>query len=350
MKAELTLIPTISINPSKICLFNELHWEPIRPSRQHTPMPLEYYTNQSDRIINSSRTANGIVSKNARRKMSNALDYLLLMASPKSGQLPKTGKKFQFRIVFITLDLPSKQIHTDNVIKSKCLNSFLIELTRYHNVRNYIWRAEKQKNGNIHFHLIIDKFILYNELRKRWNRIVNKLGYVDRYAENQKEFHKDGFRLRPELTTKWTAKQQYQAYLTGIKSHWTSPNSTDIHSVKFIQNIKSYISKYLTKNEKKKNPTDDKCEDITSQIGRLWGCNTDLSNIKGARLQVDSEISEALTHILKSTKCQVYDTEYFSVYSIDINQLANHSPTILFKYFTQYLKEKFNYSSQLYLG
>ena len=65
----------------------------------------------------------------------------------------------QYKLTFITLTLPSKQIHSDNEIKSKCLNQFLIELKKNHSVSRYIWKAEKQENNNIHFHIIADKFI-----------------------------------------------------------------------------------------------------------------------------------------------------------------------------------------------
>jgi hypothetical protein len=350
MKPTLTLIPTISINPSKITLFNEILWEPVKPTRRRLILPFFDHIPTPNRITTLSKDTRGKVSKNAKRKMTTALDYLLLMASPQAGTIPKSGKKFMFRIAFITLDLPSQQIHTDNEIKKLCLNSFLLELTRYHNVKNYLWRAEKQKNGNIHFHLIIDKFVLYNVLRKRWNRIVNKLGYVDRYRNNQQNFHADGFRPRPELFQNWPEVNQRKAWLEGMRTNWSCPNSTDIHSCKFIQNLKNYVCKYLTKNEKEKNPEESTKPGLPNQQGRIWGCNFDLSNIKGARLQVDNEISEALKTLIDKTKCQVYSTEYFSVYSINIADLAKFSPSVLFQYFSSYLLQTFNYNSQLFFG
>src|SRR3972149_9919788 len=138
---------------------------------------------------------------------------------------------YQKRITFITLTLPSNQIHTDNVIKSKCLNQLLIEMSRYHKVEQYIWRAEKQKNGNIHFHILADRYIFWSDIRNRWNRIVNKLGYVDRYKDEQKKFHKDGFQVRQELTGKWTVESSKKAFIKGKRLNWNDPNSTDIHSI-----------------------------------------------------------------------------------------------------------------------
>lgn len=348
MRAELTLIPKLTIHPDKICTYNEIHWSPSKPSKEHLTLGDGTRVSQADRIKDSKRTANGMVSKNAHRKISKALDYLLLMASPQTGYIPKSGKKFAFRIAFVTFVLPSKQIHSDNEIKRTLWNSMLIELTRYHGIKNYLWRAEKQKNGNIHFHLIIDKFVKYDELRKRWNRITNKLGYVDRYRENQKEWHKNGFRVRENLLKNWPLEKQYEAYKKGVKCDWTSPNSTDIHSVKYISNLKNYVQKYMTKNEGTAENELTNCEKFAQQTGRIWGCNESLSGIEGARLDVDNEISQALKNVVEKTGCRFYEDTYFSVFYIDMRQLAENSPDILFKYFSEYLLTRFNYSSQMY--
>jgi hypothetical protein len=349
MKAELTLIPKLTIHPDKICAWNEINWSPEKPRKENLCLADGTKVSQADRIKDSSRSANGLVSKNAHRKISKAIDYLLLMASPQTGYIPKSGKKFSFRIAFVTFVLPSKQIHTDNEIKRMLWNSMLIELTRFHGVKNYLWRAEKQKNGNLHFHLIIDKFVKYDELRKRWNRITNKLGYVDRYRERQKEYHKNGFQVRNELLKNWPEDKQKKAWLEGVKSNWSSPNSTDIHSVKYISNLKNYVQKYMTKNENDDKLGNVKDLGVLSQGGRIWGCNEMLSDIKGARLEVDNEIEKALTDVINKTGCRRFQDTYFSVYYIDMRQLQENSPDLLFKYFSQYLLTRFNYSNQLVL-
>jgi hypothetical protein len=350
MKAQLTLIPKITIHPDRINLYNEIHWDPVRPKREKLFLPENYIINKCDRIIDSKRTASGLVSNNASRKIKRALDYFLLMAAPTKAVIPKTGKSFTFRLVFVTFDLPSKQIHDDNTIKEQILNQMIIELVRYHGVKNYIWRAEKQKNGNIHFHLIIDKFIMYNILRKRWNRICNKLGYVDRYRDNQEEYHKNGFRVRKELLTKWTEEQQRKAWIEGKKTNWSSPNSTDIHSVKHIYKLKDYITKYITKNpDKSQLKPDNNNQDILVK-GRIWACSQNLSNIKGFDTEIDNEITEELKKIEKLEKIYQYSDTYFSIKYIDIQMLQKHSPNVLFIYFARYMAERFDYNMQLATG
>jgi hypothetical protein len=346
----LTLIPQATIHPDKIILTNRLEWSEGRKSTYRPTSGQEFFTSQSDRIIHSSRSAGGDISKNAKRKVIRALDYLLLMASDKKGYIPKSGKHFSFRLAFVTFTLPSIQRHTDNVIKKTLWNQMLIELCKYHNVKNYLWRAEKQKNGNIHFHLIIDKFVLYSELRKRWNRICNKLGYVDEYAKIQKTWHNNGFRVRTELLQKWSKEQQYKAWLTGVKSDWTSPNTTDIHSVKNIRNIKDYVSKYLTKAiEDKDKKTKAQLEKLVV-VGRIWSCNQELSDIKGAVMEIDTEISEELKKITELSHCNKFEDTYFSIYYVTLADLVQFKSTVLYNYFAEYMVRHFNYSSQLFFG
>ena len=50
-------------------------------------------------------------------------------------------------------------------------------------MENYVWRLEFQGNGNVHYHIVTDSYIDYFFALKIWNRIINKLGYVDAYQE-----------------------------------------------------------------------------------------------------------------------------------------------------------------------
>lgn len=393
MDKKFSVLPCISINPQSICTYSEIIWDGPRPARKKLSLPLESYLgalsisidgkkDPADKFLNSSRSAEGKISKVAKRKMGKALDYLLLMSQDKTVTIPRSGKKFAFKIAFVTFDLPSEQIHTDNEIKEKLWNSMLIELTRYHQVKHYLWRAEKQKNGNIHFHLIIDKFVPYDVLRRRWNRITNKLGYVDRYRDNQLKWHSGGFTPRPELFKRydnkthryvdnWTLEKQRKAYEEGMAHNWSSPNSTDIHSIRNILNLRAYVAKYVTKpapGTEEKSPehqmqlallSAQEREEIQRKErelfenfkvqGRIWGCNQDLSDIKGAQEYIDSQIEQALKQTVAATKCHSYSGDYFTVYYIDTAQLQKHSPDVLFQYFASYLLKKFNFSAQLSL-
>ena len=357
MKRELTLIPKIKIHPSKIITFNEIHWSPAPPSRNKSYNSESSFIQVevdgkielkqvSNAFLNSSRQGNGILSKQATKRLKLAIEYLLLLNRPQNGKTGNTGRHYNKKITFITLTLPSKQIHTDNEIKAKCLNQFLIEISKYNYVSNYVWRAEYQKNGNIHFHILVNKYVCWRDLRYRWNRIINKLGYVDRYQESMKEWHKDGFKIRTELLAKWDEKAQLKAYKEGLKTDWKSPNSTDIHSIQNITNIKAYLTKYLTKTEQQKSQEHLEEQPTKKEIGRTWGASVIISNIKGAITEIDQNIENHLKHIEKHFPENIFKTDYFTVIDIDIKMLERMKLNALTDLFHKYLLNQFNYSHQ----
>lgn len=346
VKSQLILIPTIVVHPHQINYYNQVVWHPKKNKTSYDQNSEISEFRRHAHLLDSKRTPAGNVSKIAKRKITKAIDYLLLFASDKKVTAIKSGRKFNFKIAFITLTLPSQQIHSDNEIKRKCLNSFLIELSKYENVHNYIWRAEKQKNGSIHFHIIIDKFVHWNDIRNRWNRIVNKLGYVDRYRASMKEFYKDGFKVRNELIKNWSEVKQRASYKRNLETGYHSPNSTDVHSIKQIHNLTHYFIKYLTKNENNPKDQTSKEEEKHKQTGRIWGASRNLQNIKGASIILDSELQTELETIIAETNCKAYTSDYFSIFYIDFQKLNSSGGNTIFQRFAEYLVNEFDYNYQ----
>jgi hypothetical protein len=203
-------------------------------------------------------------------------------------------------------------------------------LSRKWKVNNYIWRAERQANGSIHFHIVSDRFIPWNELRNVWNRCQQALGYVTRYRENQVLWHRGGFRCHEELLPKWPRAQQIKAYRDGVLHDWASPNSTDIHSIKLISDVKAYFKKYMTKSGQS--------SDIE---GRLWGCSQNLSRISGARVAVYNRIHEDLDRIQHDKSIRVFSSDFYTVIFITILQLTALGCTELLLVWEEFLLSRF---------
>lgn len=357
MNNKYCLIPKIKIHPSKIITYNEIHYFDFKPSREKKEFgntslitvekdgKLEL-KRVSNTFLNSSRQGNGVLSKAAKKRLTLAIEYFLLLNKPDTGKTGNTGRHYKNKITFITLTLPSKQIHTDNEIKSKCLNQFLIELSKYHKVSQYVWRSEYQKNGNIHFHILTNRYIFWNDIRNRWNRIINKLGYVDRYRDNLKEYHKNGFQVRADLLKTWPLEQQKKAYAEGLKTDFHNPNSIDIHKIDNISQIQKYLTKYLTKEEQSKQPNLNSQSEELKGIGRTWGASIILSNIKGASAEIDSEIEEHLKTIEEHFNSQIFRSDYFTVIDITIEMIEQLKLFDLSGLFYRYLFKQFNHAHQ----
>jgi hypothetical protein len=272
----------------------------------------------------------GRISPIAKRKISRAVDYLTHIVPRKTYFHPGNGRKGDFFLNFITLTLSSEQIHSDNEIKSHLLEPFLNTCRQKWQVISYIWRVEKQKNGNLHIHLITDRFIPWNELRNCWNMHQQKLGYITRYRDNQMEWHRSGFRFRPELSEKMSNARQYHAYKEGINNQWSNPNSTDVHGLRKINDARAYLTKYITKS--------DQSDDIE---GRLWGCSSNLVRIRGAEIFADGSASAEIDKLLSDPRCRFYKGDYFFIITYKNNLLYCGAFPILLEELETFIRAHF---------
>src|SRR5699024_11871910 len=63
----------------------------------------------------------------------------------------------------------------------------------------------------------------------------------------------------------------------GNKTNWSNPNCTDVHSVKNVKNLASYMAKYLTKDLCDEEQGGIIAESAKELKGRLWFCSRSLS-------------------------------------------------------------------------
>lgn len=123
--------------------------------------------------------------------------------------------------VFLTLTLPAPQQHDDRELHRRALMPYIQRLRRSYGIENYFWRAEAQENGNLHYHLLIDRFVAKELLTADWNRTLAPLGYIQRFAETNghpdppsTEVHRIKEKIRDKTTGKWRPVDPV-AYLLG---------------------------------------------------------------------------------------------------------------------------------------
>lgn len=223
---------------------------------------------------------NGYMSPATRRRVRGIIEnYLTAIQLNTSMQFPedKSFPSSEVYPTFLTLTLPCVQHHCDNEIKEKCFLRFVEYLVGDKEkgasgwgVKNYIWCAETQKNGNIHFHLIIDRAILATRVNQVWNKFIDRLGYVDRFRNTQEYIFERGFYPRKDQlnsfieiertkcratsqkfnlleTRKAGVKKLKERYENGVASNWSNPPSTNILKINSVKKLTAYITKYMTK-------------------------------------------------------------------------------------------------------
>lgn len=248
--------------------------------------------------LNKGFKQNINLSKTSIKKIINACQWLEFIAKRKTYKT-KNGKTIKYKIQFITLTLSSKQIHTDGEIVKECLGNFLNECRNNYEMNNYIWRAERQKNGNIHFHIITDCGLNYWRLLRIWNRAQNKLGYIDRFKEEN-------------------PNSEYA-------------NSVDTKKIFNTGKVERYVTKYLTK-PSIKDTEESKIENEFKKLNcRNYSMSYSLSRFKEFRKEVNELANLTYQHARLVSK--EVNKEFCSYIPIDINRIAG-----LWKFITNEIK------------
>lgn len=181
-------------------------------------------------------------------------------------QLEKDKKK----LVFITLTLSSTQFTSDLEVKKQLLKPFIRFLREKKGCRNWLYKCERQKNGRIHFHIIIDKYIKKEEIREAWNRLQEKEGYLAEYQ---------------------------------VKYGKLSAPSTEIKLVRNQAQCERYIAKYIAKDD----------EDATIE-GAVWSSSVSVATLDFFNFAETEEVNEAINEACVSGKIKYFKNDTFVVY------------------------------------
>jgi hypothetical protein len=162
----------------------------------------------------------------------------------------------------------------------------------------YYWVAEKQQNGNIHFHILTDKFVDWKWIRKAWNTRLETLGYISEFK---------------------------------AKHGHNNPNSTDVEDIRSLAKSAVYVTKYTTK------------IDQQGKIqGRLHGECDLLKLCAKVSTKMRDEFQKQLDYLVQYNALEEITNDYSRIY-ISTNKtplqdiLKTHAP-YLHNYFTDAVK------------
>lgn len=339
-----------SIRPDKIVFYKNFvkKIEPIatikNPISKETNKLMEKWGLKSVKQPETNKH-NFNISKKAGERIREKITWLYTLAKKQTVTTHKGKILSDFKMSFITLTIPSTQKHKSSEITKDCLNQFITELAEKHNLKNYVWRLEFQKNGNIHYHIACDIFINYLECKRVWNRIIEKKGYISDYAqkfekmnfnEYYKIYHKIGVEDYKELRGR---------YNVGLATHWREPNTVDTRNVSSSKKISYYISKYITKNSNQQpNPIIEERDGNSGNI-RLWFCSRSLSKLTKIDIFLD-EVCDLTDNIFDNLQdFQTYIHDYCKVLYFNISGQLNSVKRSFWELFNNYAKENNYYCS-----
>jgi hypothetical protein len=142
------------------------------------------------------------LSKQAKKSMNNCFAWLQIISNKKRVYSKKEKKSFTFQLSFIDLTLPTVQKHSDEYIKKHMLSPFLKWMQRSWSCNSYIWKAEVQNEGNLHFHITTNKFIHWKSIRTKWNRILSAHGYCKVFQDGTNDKGNAATRIKAVINPK----------------------------------------------------------------------------------------------------------------------------------------------------
>lgn len=217
------------------------------------------------------------LSANSKRKLERKLDWLLALTARHTGNVADRDYVLRNNCAVITLTLSDLQYHSDKYIKRQMLNIFLTELRKEYLNVSYIWKAEAQESGNIHFHIIVNQFVCHEWVREKWNKIQNDNGYIKKYNHEND-------------------KKKYP--------------STEAKGCQNVHDVRSYLLKYVSKT------------DCGREIeGRLWSCSHDLTGFNVLDLELSREQYISLEKAVTDKKVTKHEFDYAVMYKGDFRLL-----------------------------
>jgi hypothetical protein len=283
-----------------------------------SPESISYYSicenKNYGRMIKSQLKDFNIISRETAVAMREKIKWFLFCSKTRKFWCVDEKKWIWMKAAMITLTLASPQNLTDTEVKKRCLNHFLTVMREKYKIRNYIWRAESQQNGRIHFHILINKFWDWRIIRKLWNHILDINGLLSWYQQN---YNND------------------------------NPNSVDIHSLKRIRNIVAYVTKYLTSDkdtlcnassEPETNVYLNGIWDIASKRrvieGKKYGCCVFLYSIKNYVNIITNRFNDFINIINQKFSNRIKKFDYSTLVEVTPFEWKNFAPEIAFEFFS----------------
>lgn len=278
--------------------------------REHSPN-----LNRGFRTLGVSRATRAKIAKHA---------HVLCNLSRRRTIRAASGKFIDHQVSFITLTLPAEQRHEDHYITREVLGTFLDKCRKLGFFENYLWRAEKQGNGNIHYHIMTDSYAPFSLFRRVWYVALRKYGYLQDYQRKFQNMSFEEYREQP-FNANASPTTVAARYARGRRNDWQEPPCIDVEFVNGSSGVSRYVSKYVSK-------ADDSGDLHVS--GRCWGASQSVSMATKV-FTTDPELSQFWYNAgAELMKRKVIAKDFFSYCLFNLHSLAAWFPDV-----RQYIKK-----------
>lgn len=226
------------------------------------------------------RTAyRGTMSQGARKRLTKSLTLMAMATKPMWIHNPVTDRLQHHHLSFVTLTIA----HNKNLASPWCyanlLAPFLQWLRDTKDVKCYVWKCEKQKRGQIHYHIVIPNFIIHTEIRRKWNGLQRKAGLLEEYALKHGHY-------RPPSTEIKAKKPNEMKYLVKdiVKEMAKSVDAWELEIADKVDEELAFDELNIPRGRdfehRRRAEIERRLEERVSLEGKTWDCSLNLSRAK----------------------------------------------------------------------
>lgn len=216
---------------------------------------------------NLNKDGDGTMSYHTRLSIRKAGSIFRMRMAESHGHGEKGKKQKYLRGCFMTLTIAGM----DEVVDSKKGYSKLIKkaiqwLMYRYDIRDYLWRFEWQERGQGHWHILVDRFVVQDEVRKYWWGLLQEMDMTKSFNE---------------------------------KHDFIPASCCRVQGIRSDSKLDNYLWEYFYKSDQSKKPTE----------GRWWGASENLKKSPLPILPVDEGFDQRMTWAAIDGRADVLDVE-----------------------------------------
>jgi hypothetical protein len=257
--------------------------------------------------LQQKKQYSGGVTQGARKRISKAVTIMSQAIKPGWVTNPATGEMFYHKFSFITLTIANNNNITARQAYDDLFSHFLDWFTRTIGVKTYIWKAELQTRGQIHYHIVSPALIHYKDLQGKWNQLQRAAGLLDEFAKEHGHFNPPSTHIKETKNVKNTDRY----ILKELNKQLAAAQVAAI----------SKVNELLAAGELEPSLAEEKIEEIKAEkictIGKIWGCSENLSGVGYFVTPADSVHEEMIAQWEKDGWVRVIREDFFTMVFCD---------------------------------
>jgi hypothetical protein len=244
---------------------------------------------------NRQNRYSGRMTVGSKKRLERVITLLVQSSKRKWIFNEVTGREQLHQISFITLTIATdEQNLTAKEAYERLLKHFLQWMRRTAGAKTYVWKAELQRRGQIHYHITTPTFVNFQAIRDKWNNLQRQAGLLEGYYRK--------------------------------KGHY-DPNSTDVHEVYKLKDVAGYLIKEITKN----------VQNETATTGKIWDCSENLKANKYFCVPLTGEVDRKLQEQAEARRTVTFQGDYFALIHLCDVPLEEIFNSLTLREFTNYI-------------